>query len=337
VTRREVRLFKGFVNALLLDPSAEAVGFSIWKPERAELYVGARRPFSESARSALLASLTSALAAAAPGMDPPREKLFNWEFPFGRPSEELAAFAGVQTSVISADESSAVLFTMVFGHEPAADAAAALRETHRLVRAALLEARAASSYKTSFRSLVQSLLEPGGRAYPQLKAHSLSVAAITRRFAAALKLSPVESEQLTVAALLHDVGLKELALPYERLAGRRPLEPGEMEEVRAHSSHGAALVERLDLPYPVAPLIRHHHERWDGAGYPDRLAGEKIPRGARILGIVEAFDAMTGAHSYREPIPPEAALQTLFAKSGDQFDPDLVLKFADMIRGPGGR
>jgi HD-GYP domain-containing protein (c-di-GMP phosphodiesterase class II) len=110
-----------------------------------------------------------------------------------------------------------------------------------------------------------------------------------------------------------------------------------MEEVRAHSSHGAALVERLDLPYPVAPLIRHHHERWDGAGYPDRLAGEKIPRGARILGIVEAFDAMTGAHSYREPIPPEAALQTLFAKSGDQFDPDLVLKFADMIRGPGGR
>jgi hypothetical protein len=337
VTRREVRLFKGFVNALLLDPSAEAVGFSLWRPERSEIYIGARRPFSEAARSALISSLTSALAAAAPGMDPPREKLFNWEFPFGRGSVELDAFAGVQTSVIAADDSSATLFTMVFGHEPSPDAAAALRETHRLVRAALLEARAAANYKASYRSLVQSLLEPGGRAYPQLKAHSLSVAAITRRFAAALKLSPTETEQLTVAALLHDVGLKELSLPYERLAGRRPLEAKEMEEVRAHAPRGAALIERLELPYPVAPLVRHHHERWDGAGYPDRLAGEKIPRGARILSIVEAFDAMTGAHSYREPVPPESALQTLFAKAGAQFDPDLVLRFADVIRGPGGR
>jgi HD-GYP domain-containing protein (c-di-GMP phosphodiesterase class II) len=110
-----------------------------------------------------------------------------------------------------------------------------------------------------------------------------------------------------------------------------------MEEVRAHAPRAAALIERLELPYPVAPLIRHHHERWDGEGYPDRLAGEKIPRGARVLAIVEAFDAMTAAHSYREPVPAEAAIQTLFAKSGTQFDPDLVLKFADVIRGPGGR
>ena len=140
-----------------------------------------------------------------------------------------------------------------------------------------------------------------------------------------------------MAALLHDVGLKELALPYERLAGRQPLEAREMEEVRAHAPRGAALIERLELPYPVAPLVRHHHERWDGAGYPDRLAGDRIPRGARVLAIVEAFDAMTAAHSYREPIPMEAALQTLFAKSGTQFDSDLVVTFAEMIRGVGGR
>jgi putative nucleotidyltransferase with HDIG domain len=337
VTRREVRLFKGFVNALLLDPAAEAVVFSLWRSQRAELFVGARRPFSEGARAALLSSLASALGAAAPRMEPPREKLFNWEFPFGRGGEELGAFAGVQTSVVSSDEESALLFTMVFGREPAPEVAAALKETHRLVRAALLDAKSASNYRVSYRSLVQSLLEPGGRAYPQLKAHSIAVAAICRRFASALKISAAETEQWTVAALLHDVGLKELSVPYPRLAERRALDAQEMAEVREHARRGAAVVERLDLPYPVAPLVRHHHERWDGAGYPDGLAGDRIPLGARVLGIVEAYDAMTAPHSYREPIAPEAAMQTLFAKGGTQFDPDLVLKFADVIRGPGGR
>jgi hypothetical protein len=331
LTRREILVCRGFVNTLLLSAEIDVVVFSLWNTERAELYVGARRPFSDAGRSALLRELEAAVKSAAPGLKPPREKLFNTEYPFGPGAGEIGEFAGIQTSLVSM-EPAPLLLTIVFRQAPAAALTAALTETHRLVRSALTDMRASSRYRGAYRSLVNFLLEPGTRGYPQLKAHGLAVGFLARRFATHLKLPAETVEQITVAGLLHDVGLRELDLPYDRLSGRRPLDLEEISIVRKHPVVAAALLERIEFPYDVAPLIRHHHERWDGSGYPDRLAGEEIPFGARVIGIVEAYDAMTSADSYRSPIPREDALQIILKKGGTQFDPKLVEQFADLLR-----
>jgi putative nucleotidyltransferase with HDIG domain len=331
LSRREVLVCRGFVNALLLSTEIEVVVFSLWNADRAELYVGARRPFSDAGRSALLRELEAGLKAAAPGFPPPRERLFNTEYPFGPGAGEIGEFAGVQTSLVLL-EPAPLLLTIVFAQPPAAALTAALTETHRLVRSALTDVRAASRYRGAYRSLVNFLLEPGSRSYPQLKSHGLAVGFLARRFATYLKLPAETVEQITVAALLHDVGLRELELPYERLSGRRPLDLEEISIVRRHPVVAAALLEKIEFPYDVATLIRHHHERWDGSGYPDRLAGEEIPLGARLIGIVEAYDAMTSAESYRSPIPREDALQIILKKGGTQFDPQLVEKFAALLQ-----
>lgn len=331
LTRREILVCRGFVNTLLLSAEIDVVVFSLWNAERAELYVGARRPFSDAGRSALVRELEAAVKAAAPALKPPREKLFNTEYPFGPGAGEIGEFAGIQTSVVSL-EPAPLLLTMVFSQAPAAALTAALTETHRLVRSALNDVRASSRYRGAYRSLVNFLLEPGTRGYPQLKAHGLAVGFMARRFATHLKLSAETVEQITVAGLLHDLGLRELDLPYDRLTGRRPLDLEEISIVRKHPVVAAALLERIEFPYDVAPLIRHHHERWDGSGYPDRLAGEEIPFGARVIGIVEAYDAMTSADSYRSPIPREDALQIILKKGGRQFDPKLVEQFAELLR-----
>ena len=102
--------------------------------------------------------------------------------------------------------------------------------------------------------------------------------------------------------------------------------------MRRHAAIGADILERIEFPYPVAPLVRHHHERYDGAGYPDGLSGDRIPFGSRVLAIAEAYDAMTAAHSYRATVPRDAALETLSLKSGTQFDPELARLFNELIR-----
>jgi putative nucleotidyltransferase with HDIG domain len=330
LSRREILVFRGFVNTLFLSPEIEAVVFSLWGPERAELYVGARRPFSEGGRTALLREVESAVAAAAPRLAIPREKLFNTEYPFGPGVGEIGEFAGIQTSVMSAGATT-LLLTIVFARAPASELTAALTETHRLVRSTLADVRGASRYRGAYRSLVNFLLEPGNHPYPQLKAHGLATGFLARRFASHLGLPPETVEQITVAGLLHDIGLRELEIPYERLSGRRPLDLEEITIVRRHPAVAAELLERIDFPYPIAPLVRSHHERWDGSGYPDRLAGEEIPFGSRLIAAAEVFDAMTSVDSYRSPIPREDAIQIILKKGGTQFDPELVQQFAAMM------
>ena len=330
-TRREELVFRGFWTTLLLVPEIEAVAFSSWSRDSAEIQIGTRRPFSDAARAALLASLETALSNAMPGVRLPSERRFTTEYPVGRAPGEIATFGGIQTSVLSSG-SRVRLLTLLFTRPPEAAATEALKETHRLVRAAVLQSVSGERYRQSFRSLVKAFIEPGLRSYPQLKAHSFAVGALCRKFATSLKLPADVIEQLTVAGLLHDIGLREVEVPYERLSGRRPLDLQEVALVRRHAPMGADILERIDFPYPVAPLVRHHHERYDGAGYPDGLSGDRIPFGARMIAIAEAFDAMTAPHSYRATVPRDAALETLVLKSGTQFDPDLARLFNELIR-----
>jgi len=335
VTPRELAVFRGFFHLLLLTGDVEAVVFSFWTHGRADLYVGARRPLSEVARQALLRDLQGALTSAAPELPAALERVVAVEHPLGRAPGELMEFAGVQTSVVASSAQSALLFSLVFSRQPAADKRRALRETHRLVRSAVTDAGAAARYQAAYRSLVNAFLEPGIKPYQQLRAHSLAVGLLCRRFAAALHLSADAAEQVTVAGLLHDIGLRELELPYEKIAGRRPLDLQELTIVRQHPLAGEAVLKRIEFPYPVTALVRHHHERFDGSGYPDRLAGEDIPLGSRIIGIAEAFDAMTAPHSYRAPIAREDALGIIRDKAGTQFDPQLASRFIDLVRADG--
>lgn len=327
-------VFRGTWSALLLSPDVEAVAFSTWAPGGAVIRVGARRLFSDEARAALVANLEGVLASAVPGHRPSEQKRFQMEYPLGRGLGQIQSFAGIQTSLL-APGAAPVLLSILFSRPPDSASDAALKNVHRGVRAALLQTSAGDRYRQSYRSLVKALLEPGLRSFPQLKAHSYAVGALCRRFAAALKLPPDGIEQLTVAGLLHDIGIREVEIPYERLSGRRPLDIQEVALVRRHAAIGADILEKIEFPYPVAPLVRHHHERFDGAGYPDGLAGDRIPFGSRVLGIAEAYDAMTAPHSYRNPIGREAALETISAKAGSQFDPELARRFTALMREPG--
>ena len=335
LARRDVLLLKGFVSTLLLEADVAAAVFSFWTDRSAEVSIGTRRSFSPPARENLLRSLDSAYSSVRSGAAPPRSKKVHEEFPLGREAGDLEAFAGAQTSVVFSGAGT-LLLTVVFSRPPQPANQPALAQVHRLVQSVIQGSRDADAYRISYRSLVNFLLEPGRRTYPQLKAHSLSVAALCRRFAAALALGAEVVEQLTVAGLLHDIGLKELRLPYERISGRRPLDLEELGIVRQHPVLGASLLERIEFPYPVAPLVRHHHERFDGAGYPDRLAGDRIPLGSRILALAEAYDAMTAAHSYRSPVSQEAALEIISLKAGTQFDPDLSRRFVELVRNGAG-
>ncbi len=333
---REELVFRGFWSSLLLAPDIDAVAFSTWTHDEVQIQIGARRALSEDARIALVENLLPVIASAAPDLHPAQQKRFSTEFPLGRGTGEIQGFAGVQTSVISSGVRT-ILVSLLFSRPPDESAEEALKEVHRGIRAAVLQSAAGERYRQAYRSLVKALLEPGLRAYPQLKAHSYAVGALCRRFAGALRLSPEGVEQLTVAGLLHDIGLREVEVPYERLAGRRPLDLQEVTLVRRHTVIGADILEKIEFPYPVAPLVRHHHERYDGAGYPDALSGERIPFGSRVLAIAEAYDAMTAAHSYRSPIAEEAALDILTAKGGTQFDPELARRFCELLRSPAGR
>jgi len=152
---------------------------------------------------------------------------------------------------------------------------------------------------------------------------------MARKLAAQLGVTPMEVEQITVAGILHDVGMRELN--YDLIYTKRALTEEEMALVRQHPRVGAFLVEDIPWPYPIAPLIRHHHERWDGGGYPDGLKGDEIPLGARLIHLCEAFDAMTSPTSYRAVLSDYQAIDILDSKAGTQFDPDLTPEFKRMV------
>jgi diguanylate cyclase (GGDEF)-like protein/putative nucleotidyltransferase with HDIG domain len=128
------------------------------------------------------------------------------------------------------------------------------------------------------------------------------------------------------AALLHDMG--KLAVPEYILNKPGPLTPAEFEKMKLHASVGADILSAIDFPYPVVPIVRHHHESWDGSGYPDGLKGTDIPIGARILSVVDCFDALTSDRPYRPRLSDKDALRILMERRGKMYDPLVVDTFA---------
>src|ERR1700731_3966005 len=129
-------------------------------------------------------------------------------------------------------------------------------------------------------------------------------------------------EALQAAALLHDIG--KLAIPEHIISKPGRLTPEEFEKMKIHPLVGAEILERVRFPYPVVPIVRAHHEKWDGSGYPYGLKGEEIPVGARILSSVDFLDAMASDRQYRRALPLEEVMKRLSAESGKSFDPKVV-------------
>ena len=135
-------------------------------------------------------------------------------------------------------------------------------------------------------------------------------------------LTDGEKKALEAAALLHDIG--KLAVPEHIISKPGRLTPEEFDRMKIHPLVGAEILERVRFPYPVVPYVRHHHERWDGSGYPAGLRGEEIPIGARILAVVDCMDALASDRQYRRSLPLERAVEQIAAESGRSFDPRIV-------------
>jgi diguanylate cyclase (GGDEF)-like protein/putative nucleotidyltransferase with HDIG domain len=131
-----------------------------------------------------------------------------------------------------------------------------------------------------------------------------------------------ELEALHAAALLHDIG--KLAVPEQIISKPGKLTPEEFEKMKIHTLVGAEILERVRFPYPVVPIVRAHHEKWDGSGYPLGLKGAEIPIGARILSAVDYLDALASDRQYRRALPLRDVMQKLAAESGKSFDPKVV-------------
>jgi len=131
-----------------------------------------------------------------------------------------------------------------------------------------------------------------------------------------------ELDALQAAALLHDIG--KLAVPEHIISKPGRLTPEEFEKMKIHPLVGAEILEEVKFPYPVVPIVRAHHEKWDGSGYPFGLAGEEIPIGARILSTVDCLDALASDRQYRKALPLDQAMDIVIGESGKSFDPLVV-------------
>lgn len=139
----------------------------------------------------------------------------------------------------------------------------------------------------------------------------------------------LDLEAIEAGALLHDIG--KLAVPDHVLNKPSVLTRADYEIMKKHASIGARILTAVDFPYPIVPIVRHHHEQWDGGGYPDGLVGTEIPFGARVLAVVDCFDALTSDRPYRQRLSDERAIEILRARKGKFYDPAVVEKFIELI------
>jgi HD-GYP domain-containing protein (c-di-GMP phosphodiesterase class II) len=161
-------------------------------------------------------------------------------------------------------------------------------------------------------------------------AHSQNTSLWAKRISETMRLADDEVIEISLASRLHDIG--KSIISRELLTKPGPLTEEEWRIIKRHSEYGAALMQPSQGLTNIIPLVHAHHERFDGRGYPDGLAGQDIPLGARIIGVADAFSTMITGRAYRAPISIEQAKQDLIRNSGTQFDPEIVKAMVILLR-----
>jgi HD-GYP domain-containing protein (c-di-GMP phosphodiesterase class II) len=190
---------------------------------------------------------------------------------------------------------------------------------------AIENAQLAENQRTLFMQTVTALAQAVEVRDQYTGGHTQRVTRYALMLAEELKLSVAERHQIQIATPLHDIGKIAVDDAVLRKPGR--LTPEEFEHMKSHVLKGAAILETIPGLAPMIPIVRSHHERWDGSGYPDRLAQEQISRLARIVAVADAFDAMTSDRPYRPAMPLDKAFAELCDKAGSHFDPECVRAF----------
>ena len=183
----------------------------------------------------------------------------------------------------------------------------------------------AELHLATIEALARAIDAKDGTAENHIRRVQLYATAVARE----LGMANAEVQAVRTAALLHDIG--KLAVPEHILSKPGPLTAEEFQKVQAHPQVGADIIAAVPFPYPVAPLIQNHHERWDGRGYPRGLKGDDIPLGARILFLVDYFDALTSNRPYHEAMTFDAAVALIEQEAGKALDPQAVAAFVHVL------
>ena len=316
------RLHRELEVEMAREQGLVAVGLAVVDDERE----GVRILFAEAAqdddRSPMLHHQAEALRHLGLEPSPPDTWMIRAEiFP---KSVDTAASPRVIGSEVMASKESWALVASAIG---VSETGAVPRTLGRL-RTRTNEVTADSGRRFSRRKMAYELLHPGERVFKDLERHSRATSRLAWLVARQMGASDDLAEEAALAGLLHDLGM--IDLDYEGLY-RHP-DPGSVEK-RIFRGHSEAGERRLVLTgmEGVAEAVRHHHERWDGSGYPDRIAGGNIPLLSRIVHAAEVFDVLTSSNSYRRQVTPERALAVLRSEAERQFDPAVVEALAQVV------
>jgi HD-GYP domain-containing protein (c-di-GMP phosphodiesterase class II) len=206
--------------------------------------------------------------------------------------------------------------------QPSTTDAAALEAFAPTVAAAIAHAHTRATTNPNVRTHIAGLVAALDERDGYTARHSEEVVAASRSIGLSMGLDRAALAELEVAALLHDIG--KILVPDSVLKKPGPLTPDEYAQMAIHPARGAEILARVPGLEVVATIVRYHHERWDGSGYPDGLSGDRIPLASRIIAVCDSFNAMTSDRPYRRAMSPEDALTELHINAGWQFDPAVV-------------
>jgi putative nucleotidyltransferase with HDIG domain len=216
------------------------------------------------------------------------------------------------------------------------DALADLESSYSIFTAARAESKktktenAIASIEELYLKVFDALAQEVDEKDPYTKGHSDRVASLSLLLARELQLSTGTIKTVVAGALLHDIGKIKIDNCVLKKEGR--LTDEEFAHIKEHANLGVALLDGKEFPWDVKPVIAHHHEKFDGTGYPDRLAGDDIPLSARVVCLADVFDALTSDRPYRAAFSAEQALKIMSDESGTSFDPELLATFVELIR-----
>jgi hypothetical protein len=325
----ELSLARDVLRSLLLIPGAMAVSLSSLAVLGGVQEIAARSNLTDESKAFLQSKLNVWLSKRGETSGVLRTAL---QTPFGTSGPPItpADLQKVFTAALSVGSIRGLYLTVAFSGTPDRASHELLAVLHAHLQLVLEQSLQRNALASLRMRVAESLVEPDFARYPELRRHTDAVVRLAEGFARFLSLPLADIENARIVALVHDVGMR--LLDYERLYRKKDLSQDELGILREHVAVGAAMVEPI-LGGDIARAVLGHHERYDGRGYPHELHAEEIPYLSRLVQICDAYVAMTDPDTYQPPEPPERAQSIITRDAGGQFDPELVPRFLEFVRG----